>query len=139
MYSIQTNCILFFFFGGGRKWKWSFSHKHLFFIHCQGNNWPPQWIGCFASTYIFCNSVIREINRCTGCPNRMMLDLKILAKFSHGYDLPALNPAKMEATKKNNFSRRTPHSLLEIASSTMCRLVIEEVNTEQYPPPPTMG
>ena len=60
--------------------------------------------------------------------------LKILAKFSHGNDLRALNPAKMEATKKNNFSRRTPHSLLEIASSTMCRLVIEEVNTEQYPP-----
>ena len=72
----------------------------------------------------------------------MMLEPKILtkiecsrAKFSHGYDLRALNPAKMEATKKNNFSRRTPHSLLEIASSMMCRLVIEEVNTEQYPPP----
>ena len=49
-------------------------------------------------------------------------------------DLRALNSAKMEATKKNNFSRQTPHSLLEIASRTMCRLVIEEVNTEQYPP-----
>ena len=65
-------------------------------------------LGTAKNDYLICTQplfwVLCVINRSAGCPkkveNRMMLEPKILtkiecswAKFSHGYDLRALNPS----------------------------------------------